>query len=47
MMDPARATGADRRAFVDAMRELLGRDYRGTKGRRGRAERAHADERDE
>jgi uracil-DNA glycosylase family 4 len=36
MCDPASMTDAQATAFVDHMRDLLGRDYRQTKGRRSR-----------
>lgn len=36
MIDPAEATDEQREAFLESFSELLGRDYRQTKGRRGR-----------
>jgi uracil-DNA glycosylase len=40
MRDPADATDAEDRAILDTMDELLAGDYRQSKGRRGRQERA-------
>lgn len=36
MIDPAEASEEEREAFLESFSELLGRDYRQTKGRRGR-----------